>query len=331
MATEKKLKINFVAHLHPFFYSGGGEQCTRKIVEFGRELGHDIRIIAMSPKKQRWVSRLKAHRDPDLWVLFDVFNVPEARKHFSRKFIDKIITSGRYVIGQNGYGDICYLNALPCNGNIGDGVQCVEKRDVYFNHRGNTKGWQDGYCPVNDNRKLFANACLNIFVSPLHADVFEKIYPEISDKSFVLKPLIDLDQFYNMNLERDIEYAAYGAMSEAKGFYNIRDAFPDEEVVFFGSDESYLSGKHQYGKCIGRLPYDEMPAFLNRVKTLIVMPRWPEPNGLIVSQAIMCGCKVISNDKVGALTHDFDLNDKEQYRGGASELWSKMEAMAGGL
>lgn len=149
-----------------------------------------------------------------------------------------------------------------CNGKIGDGVVCVEKKEDYYGFRGNTSGWKDGYCPVNDDKELFVNALLNIFLSPLHASIFNKIYPEIEHKNYILKPLIDIDMFTNRNEKRDIKYASYGGMSETKGFYNIRERFTDEEIVFFGSS-GHLAEKYKYGKVIGRIPYEKMPEFLN--------------------------------------------------------------------
>ena len=323
------MKINFVSHRNPFHYYGGGEQITNIIISEGRRRGHDIRIVSMKPKKLRYISRLRKHRDPDLWMLFDVFNCPEERKHFSRGFIEKIMCSGKYVIGQNAYVDICYLNALPCNGAIGDGTHCVEKKDNYFGVRGNKSGWKNGYCPVNDNRKLFESALLDIFLSPLHASVFHEIYTKIKNKTFILKPLIkDIEKFRDLNKKRDIKYASYGGMSETKGFYNIIERFPVEEICFFGSS-GHLSEMQNYGKVIGRIPYEEMPEFLNRIEYYIHMPRWPEPHGLIVNQAALSGCKLITNDMVGALTHDFEITDRAAYKNNAAELWEKLEETAG--
>lgn len=55
------------------------------------------------------------------------------------------------------------------------------------------------------------------------------------------------------------------------------------------------------------------------------MPRWPEPHGLIVNQAVLCGCKLIANENVGALTHNFDASDRSAYKNNATELWEKLE------
>lgn len=320
-----RLKINFVSHLNPFYYYGGGEQVTRRLIETGRKRGHKIKVVAMKPKKYGLLSRITMHRRPDLWVLFDVFNCPEHKKHFTQSFITSIILSGRYVIGQNAYADTCYLNALPCNGIFGDGDNCVVNKSDYYDYYGNNHGWKDGYCPINDNRELFENAMLNIFVSPLHASVFQKIYPAITSTTYIQRPLIDVDMFEDKKMKRDIKYASYGGMSEAKGFYNIRQRFPDEEIVFFGSNNGDLAEKYEYGKIIGRIPYDKMPAFLNRVEYYLHMPRWPEPQGLIVNQAALCGCKLITNENVGALTQDSDMMDRIAYKDNASELWEKLE------
>lgn len=322
-----QLKINFVSHLHPFYYHGGGEQVTRKIVEEGIKRGHNIKIISMKPSKLQILSRILMHRNPDLWILFDVFNCPDHKRHFSRHFINKIISSRKYVLGQNAYGDICCLNALPCNGNIGNGSVCVEKKDIYFNYRDNEKGWQNGYCPINNNKDLFEKALLNIFVSPLHASIFHKIYPATREKTYILKPLIDVNMFTNRKQNRDIKYAACGGMGEAKGFYNIKEKFPDEDIILFGSDSKQLPNKHKYGKIIGRIPYEKIPDFLNRVENYIHLPRWPEPHGLIVNQAALCGCKLITNENVGAMTHDFDIMDRKAYRDTAPELWNKVEEL----
>ena len=327
MIQNSRLKINFVSHLNPFYYSGGGEQVTKKIVEEGIKRGHSIKIVSIKPSKLQILSRILMHRNPDLWILFDVFNCPDHKWHFSRHFINKIISSGKYVLGQNGYGDICYLNALPCNGNIGDGNICVEKKDTYFNYRDNEKGWQNGYCPVNDNRTLFEKSLLNIFVSPLHASVFHKIYPVTGEKKYILKPLIDVDMFTDKTQNRDIKYAACGGMGESKGFYNIMKKFPNEEVILFGNDSTFLPDKHNYGKVVGRIPYEKMPEFLNRVENYIHLPRWIEPHGLIVNQAALCGCKLITNENVGAMTHGYNIMNRNAYKDTAPDLWNKLERL----
>ncbi|MBF0194744.1 MAG: hypothetical protein HQL71_09305 [Magnetococcales bacterium] len=320
---SRSLKINFISHLDPFHYSGGGEQVTRNLIEEGRRQGHKIRVCFIKPSKYSYFSLLKRYRNPDISILFDVFNVPGHKKHFSnQQLVD--MTNNNYVIGQNAYGDICNLNALPCNGEIGDGDECVVSKEQYFAHEVNESSWNNGRCTVNQNRALFENAKLNMFVSPLHASIFHKLYPSIKDKSFIIEPIIDVDSFVDKNIERDIPYASYGGMSEAKGFYNIWEQLADKEVVFFGSGDKQLAHKNKFGKEIGRIPYDEMPDFLNRVEHYVHLPRWPEPNGLVVNQAALCGCKLVINDNVGAITHNFDILDRDHYSNHVAPFWDAL-------
>ncbi len=325
---KKSLKINFLSHLNPFHYHGGGEQITNAIIREGRGRGHDVRVVAMKPKKFRLSTRVLKHRKPDIWLLFDVFNCPEAKDHFARNYIDSIISTGRYFIGQNTYADICYLNSLPCNGKIGDGRKCVITKEEYYGRFDNSSGWKNGFCPVGDNERLFTDALGCIFLSPLHASVFTKIYPKIDDKTYILKPLVDVELFTDKKQTRDIKYASYGGMTETKGFYNIRKKFPNEHILFFGSRGYRLAEKYNYGEVIGPIPYEEMPDFLNRVENYIHMPRWPEPHGLIVNQAALSGCNLITNDMVGALTHGTDPADRAGYENNAAEFWQYIERKA---
>ncbi len=322
------MNINFVSYLNPFHFSGGGEQYTQRIISEGRRRGHTIRLVSVQPfglMKQLMQDRFS---NPDLWILFDVYNCPDDRRRFDRAFIDDIIASGRYVLGQNAYGDICPLDALPCNGNISDGVRCVENEKVYYSYRGHKRRrskWQKGHCTVRDNQRLFSKALLDIFLSPLHAKVFIGLYPDIAAKVYILKPLVDMELFFDTHSARDIRYASYNGQGETKGFYNILTRFPHEKVVFFGHSNGGFAKKYGFGELYGRIPYDQMPAFLNRVEHLIHLPRWPEPHGLIINQAALCGCKLITNDMVGALTHSFDMLDRSSYPTHAAQLWQALE------
>jgi len=61
------------------------------------------------------------------------------------------------------------------------------------------------------------------------------------------------------------------------------------------------------------IPGDMMPNTLNRTQHYIHMPRWPEPFGLIVAEAALCGCHIIVNDRVGAVSWKLDLKNPQTY------------------
>ena len=49
-------------------------------------------------------------------------------------------------------------------------------------------------------------------------------------------------------------------------------------------------------------------------------PRWPEPQGMVVIEAAMCGCKIISNNNVGALSFDFDISNPKNFENSLPDL-----------
>ncbi len=318
------MKINFISHLNPFHFNGGGEQYTRAIIEAGRSLGHKINILSIRGRSDKLL------RDEDLWIFWDVFNCPVDEYRFGIEWAKGILDIlGRrnvpYILGQCGYCDSCNLACIPCNGHITDGVNCVENQEFYTDTRDLPGPWNDGKCSVKQNETLFKNAYKLAFLSPVHLETHVLMYgPQIRDKSFIVRPIIDTELFTNTNQKRTIKYAADRANGEPKGFYNIKRLTLDSEVTIFGSNLQSLAGRFNFGNNIGRLNYDQVPQFLNQVETLIHLPRWPEANGLIVNQAALCGCEVMTNRNVGAVSHGFDIADPKSYEGAAVEFWENL-------
>jgi len=314
------MKINFISHLNPFYFHGGGEQYTRAIIEAGRSLGHEIIIASIRPGKAI------LHQYPDYNILWDIWNCPGGQK-FNDEFIASIINNDTpYILGQCGYCDSCNLACIPCNGHITDGVNCVENQEFYSDTRDLPGPWNNWQCSVKQNEQLFRNAYKLAFLSPVHLETHVLMYgPQIRYKSFIVRPIVDTKLFTNTSQKRTIKYAADRANGEPKGFYNIKRLTLDSEVTIFGSNISSLAGKHNFGNNIGRLQYDQVPHFLNQVETLIHLPRWPEANGLIVNQAALCGCEVMTNRNVGAVSHGFDIADPKSYEGAAVEFWENVK------
>ncbi len=99
-------------------------------------------------------------------------------------------------------------------------------------------------------------------------------------------------------------------------------------IYFENTDKKLLMiGKNIYGEELefaeytGFIPYEEMPAYLNRAKNFIYLPRWPEPQGRVVVEAALCGCNLITNENVGATSFDFDIADKVNLEGAIEEFW----------
>ena len=316
------MKINFISYLHPYHFFGGGEQYTRGIVEEGKRRDHILSFSSMAPPYFDY--------DPgaDLDLLFDFWNCP-GHPPFEGSFIEIIVKRGKYVNGQCGYSNACFLAALPCNGNRGNDDRCVISKEDYFDVRGLPGPWFDGKCSASFTYILFKHALLNCFLSPLHRDTHLKLFgEEIIGDTYLIKPVLDTAHFKSDGMPRDIEHACCGGMGEPKGYFNLKMRFPEGNITLFGSDNAYLAGKEGFGTFIGKVPFEDMPRFLSRVKNYVHLPRWPEPNGLVVNQAALCGCELIVNDRVGATSwKSLNLKDPASYGNSAGEFWERIEAM----
>lgn len=299
------MKINYLAYLDPLRYAGGGEQIMRKLLETAAARGHSVRITSKDSADR--------HALPDLWYLCDVYNCPSERNTKLHPLIEEVVRGPvPFVHHDNAYVDLCWHGALPCNGVGLDGFSC------------HVKG---AGCSVRRAAPLYANAALCSFLSPLHRAVHvgalgSALLPE--DKCILVPPAVDTDVFKDLGGERDIELLSYGGQSEAKGYHNIMRAFPRGSVTFIGGNSPELL-KPDDGKYLGAVPQSEMPRILNRTRNYVHLPRWPEPFGLIVAEAALCGCELIVNDNVGAASWKLDLKNPRVYEDSCGSYWSQVE------
>jgi hypothetical protein len=304
--TARPLRINYLAHLDPYIYSGGGEQVMRRVLDNAKSRGHEIKIASRDGSD--------LHPNPDLWFLCDVYNCPMNKRRPIEALVDSVVRSGApYVHHDNAYVDICRHGNIPCNGQGVNGFGCHIK---------------EGICSLQRAVPLYKNAAVCSFLSPLHRDVHTgalgaaTIPPE---KTLLLMPAVDVDLFRNLHVQRDIALLSYGGQGEAKGYYNIMQNFPRGSVIFIGGDTPDLV-KEGDGHWLGSIPGAMMPEILNRTQNYIHVPRWPEPFGLIVAEAALCGCNLIVNDRVGAISWKKDLKDPETYKDTLDKYWDELEA-----
>jgi glycosyltransferase involved in cell wall biosynthesis len=223
----------------------------------------------------------------------------------------------------NAYVDICNLPYLPCSGNAK--TICLFKDTVNLARKIAAKDLSSNCFSAKEMvRDFFGKSKLNIFLSPLHKNTCLKVL-KISnpESSFVLKPTVNTQLFYNQNLERDIEYLFVGVISEAKGFYEMRERFYDQDIHFAG--KIYPGINLDFGTYHGTIPYDQVPNLMNRAKNFVFLPRWPEPQGRVVIEAALSGCQLITNERVGATSFDFDISRPENFNHPTLELWQKIE------
>lgn len=297
-----QIKINFVSFLNPYSFSGGGELDNRMLLEEGRRSGHDIKIYSRVSNKylhRLYQPKIDCHKNPDLWILSDLFNVPEYGLAYKKNFLEQVIQNQPFIHVDNAYVDICTSGPLPCGGNK---QHCKQPC---------------GNALTND---LYAKSLLNVFLSPLHAKTTNEFFGNrFIEKSFIVRPLINTDLFYNLNVERDIDYIYVGTISEYKGYSQVKKRFLKEKnFLFIGKN---ATGEKLFGDHINHVNNEELIKYLNKAKNFVHLPNWKEPMGRTVIEAALCGCNIIFNENVGACSFDFDISDPENSKNSAREFW----------
>ena len=319
------MNLNVVSFLSPHVYNGGGGMISRRLIDVGVGRGHDIRLSSVRPKQR------EAHASPDLTLLIDVFNFAHSVKslgawrEFGPAFLEEMIEPAPFVHLTNAYVDICNLPYLPCSGERLDG--CPIKPTLNVGQRFMIRDWShDCFAQRALVRRLYEASVLNVYLSPLHRRITESLLDSTRlPSSYVLEPMIDTKVFFNEHRERDIDYLFVGVLGEAKGLSAMRERFGQTDIHLIGRCTPGV--KPDFGRYLGHVSYEEVPRYMNRAKNFVFLPRWPEPQGRVVAEAALCGCRIIGNENVGALSFDMDLADPRSYEGVEDDFWARLEAL----
>lgn len=323
----RPLKINYVSYFHPLYYNGGGEMIMRQIIESGEKRSHEFAFKTIRPYRNR------QHKNADITFLTDVFNFPHTLKsfgnirRFGNRYLKKIVHNSKFIHFNNAYSDICNMAHLPCSGNTMD--KCPYKSALNIRRNIALRDFSNRCFRTRPLvRMLFERSVLNVFLSPLHHRVTHKVLKMSSNhrhSTYIMKPIIDPELFYDRKIERDINYLFVGLIGEAKGLAQMRTDFKSEDIWLIGKIAP--REKLDFGKYVGFIPYEKVPEYMSRAKHFVFLPRWPEPQGRVVIEAALCGCRLITNENVGATSFDFELYDQENFSNAKSELWNKIEEL----
>ena len=318
------MKINLISYLDPFNHNGGGEMIVRRLIEFGQERGHQFNFTSAKRKAFEYDS------NADFDWLVDVFNYPETLLsrgswiQLDMEFLSSVIKKSRFVHMTTAYADVCNLGYHPCSGN--QAAICEHKSPLKISRNFAARDFSTACFAENPLvRKSFENSLANIYLSPLHQKISSQIL-NICDveKSVIVQPIINVAEFQNFNIERDIENLFVGVISEAKGFHQMREEFTGKELVLVGDVHPRV--KLDFGTYLGKLPYGQIPTLMNRAKNFVFLPRWPEPQGRVVVEAALSGCRLIVNENVGAISFPFDLSDPNNIKNSELIFWKEIES-----
>jgi hypothetical protein len=68
---------------------------------------------------------------------------------------------------------------------------------------------------------------------------------------------------------------------------------------------------------------------MRRAKKFVFLPRWPEPFGRVITEALLSGCEIEGNDRVGALSWGPQVRDPDFCSNSANDFWDTIEAIVG--
>jgi hypothetical protein len=295
------MDINYLEFYNPFeMKSGGGPIVNRTIIQEGINRGHRIEVYS--------AFSLPRDLNCDFWILSDVFNEPDhpdsSLRIGMKPFISYVVNEEKFIHINNAYVDVCFHPyAYPkWHPEILDWKKICKNRNCPWT----TKLGQD----------LFTSAILSIFVSPLHRNEIESYDISINKDCIYKMPLASHEQMLSDLTSRTYDAVTVGTCNEARGWSKTRAVLDLYDRVLAVGDWRYDGTPPPYHR--GSVDRLEVHRILADSKRFVHMPVWAEPCSLVVREALLYGCEIIANDRVGAMTYDGTEKDTEG-------LWEKIE------
>ena len=309
------MKVAWISYLDCQVFDGGGELTQRRVIAAGRERGHEISESAfLRHRPQRALRRsgllrsLRVDWSADVFVLANILNCPQLAQRMPQTLIDRALQTGRVVTWQDAWVDICPLD-VPCGG---DRSVCPTECDRSF------------------STAVFGAAAAAVFGSPMHRDIAAAVLDvPLPEDVLLVRPVVDPDRFCPRELERDIDVLYVGRISADKGYYELLERFGADRLTLAGSNDL---GHPVEGHHVGLVTQDALPALYNRAHTFAHLPRWHEPQGRTVVEAALCGCELVTNERVGVTSYPREVwSDAKTIRSHPARIWDELEQVAARL
>ncbi|MDO8623140.1 MAG: hypothetical protein Q7R52_02745 [archaeon] len=273
------MRIAFFQDLNPLEHSGGAQMNDREMIRKGFERHHNIQII--TPQNFNLVSLEGTH----LVIFSNCLN-------FSREIIKEVCSKFPYIFFHHDFIFYKFRLFYPMKENDLTGI------DKSF------------WLPI------FKNAKLNIWLSPLHREAYLFSFPELKESKYALIPsAIDVKNFKQIEGVERKKGTVIGvnALELFKGRYVVNkyvEEHPELQFTFVGNAAHLEKPNCTY------IPYvknSELIKLYNQHEYFIHLPSNTEPFGRISAEAILCGCKIITNENNGAFSYKWmrEGNEKE--------------------
>ena len=281
--------------------TGGGGYGNRSLINAGRSLGHTIRIYS----EEGTVPRFKT--PTFLWLC-------DMNGRFSLEYLRNLTNNWHvpFIIQDDGYQNLCPqptgeyrlcfqdMDPMEDWGPIPlDIWKCPE--DQLYDCR--------EVCRYRLMRALTDHCIASHSVSPMHGAIWANLFPALRGKQIIEQPQIDVDLFrptYPPGTYNRITgtYLYVGTIAKGKGYLACCD-YVDRQggTLYTAGDIHHTIRPDQVRGYQGHVPHDRLPLLYSQCEYVIHLPEWQEPQSMVFTEALLCGCDVIVNDRVGAASY----------------------------
>jgi hypothetical protein len=151
------------------------------------------------------------------------------------------------------------------------------------------------------SKKLFANSILNVFLSPIHLENYRQV---LGCGGICLPLAIDVDLFHLIpSVERKADSALVCNVRNFKSWKNLQAYVSDHpEIAFTVLSNGIAPVRGGNVKISPMVPYEKMPEVYSTHQYLVhILDGWGA-NERVIWEAALCGCQIVANKMVGALS-----------------------------
>jgi glycosyltransferase involved in cell wall biosynthesis len=162
------------------------------------------------------------------------------------------------------------------------------------------------------SRRLFERAAANVFLSPLHRDNHRE---NLGATGECIPLAIDVDAYRPApGVERIPGTALVCNVRTIKTWDRLKEYVSSHPEIMFSvlATNNVIQGKNV--KMLPPAPPEKMPELYSAHEFLVHLPDAWCAGERVVLEAALCGCKVVTNERVGHASWGWDLADAEPLR-----------------
>jgi len=239
---------------------GGASIANHRIKDELEKRGHNVTIHTINEKENTWKGDMSA----DLYIIANWAYIP--KEDLEKLFKEKNIVK--------------FFHDIP--------GYMYQPKTIKYEHY------------YKFMQFMIDNALLNIFISPLQLEIYQRYVNIKQDNTMIIPPPKDMNNFSNILKEEDRIYDVLylGDISNARGIYESIEIAKNNnlDIHFIGPwvDKELVEELKENGFRVEKeIPNDKVSAIMNQYKYFIYLPNIIDSFCFKVVEAELCGCQLI--------------------------------------